>query len=470
MSIVTLEFDNTLTKSNIVMPIISSSTNEATEDYNDKNVSEIAQTAVFGIQVPLIMINTTVIDFNAIRYFELKSHGILPELIMTVEDRYEIINNLDKPSHDNEVRIQILPRFDNAYKKIDLTFYINSIQVNGSLIRLSCSYKLSQLSSSQYKSYGEIDTYSLFKTVATETNLGFATNVAQGNDKRYAYCDNKSLLELLSSEINYANATDHILDWWIDLWDNINLVDIKERYLAVDSNEDLQVWVAGETHEVGVDKEIAANKVTAVLNNYKGIGRTELYVIDYAINNHPGMQMSMGSDKVYGIYEDINKEYTDHLIQDGDVKNDIFTKYNYLGETYGEYNYLLSKYLREGYLQKINSETIKVTLQSPLLGLMRGHKVNFIRYVNDDRLENKIKALEEAGAIDKDVESNIPLDEYELNEVDENMSDGMFRVDRSASGQYLITGVNILFVDNKWKYVLTMAKPASINQTILKKQ
>jgi hypothetical protein len=126
--------------------------------------------------------------------------------------------------------------------------------------------------------------------------------------------------------------------------------------------------------------------------------------------------------------------------------------------------------LREGYLQKINSETIKVTLQSPLLGLMRGHKVNFIRYVNDDRLENKIKALEEAGAIDKDVESNIPLDEYELNEVDENMSDGMFRVDRSASGQYLITGVNILFVDNKWKYVLTMAKPASINQTILKKQ
>jgi hypothetical protein len=84
MSIVTLEFDNTLTKSNIVMPIISSSTNEATEDYNDKNVSEIAQTAVFGIQVPLIMINTTVIDFNAIRYFELKSHRILPELIMTV--------------------------------------------------------------------------------------------------------------------------------------------------------------------------------------------------------------------------------------------------------------------------------------------------------------------------------------------------------------------------------------------------
>lgn len=471
MSIITLEFDNTLEKSSIIMPIMSSSKAEAGDDYQDNsNQMEIAQTSVFGIQVPLIMINTTVIDFDSIHYFSLKSHGPTPELSLTVEDKYELITNIDKPSHDNEVRIQIIPRFDNAYKKIDLTFFIDDISVNGSIIQLSCVYKVPTLLSSQYKSFGETDTYSLFKSVATDTKLGFATNVAAIDDKRYIYCDNRSLYDLLNSEITFANATDHIMDWWVDFWDNVNLVDIKERYLTVDPDEDLKIWVAGETRENGKDNEIVPNEVVAVLNNHPSINNSELFVENYSINNSSGVNASLGTDKVYGIYEQEKSEYTDFLIQDGDIKNDIFAKYSYLGETYGEYNYLFANCLREGYLQKINSETIDVTIKSPLLALMRGHKVNFIRYVNDDYLEGKMKALEEAGVIDRNVESNIPLQEYELNdeETNDNKNDGKFRLDKTVSGQYLIIGVEALFTNNEWQYILKLAKPASANQSIKK--
>lgn len=468
MSIVTVEFDNTLEKSDIIMPIMSSSKSEAGDDYQDNSQSEIAQTSVFGIQVPLIMINTTVIDFDSIHYFELKSNGPTPELIMTVEDRYELITNIDKPSHDNEVRIQIIPRFDNAYKKINLTFFINDIDVTGSMIKLTCLYKLPILMSSQYKAFGEIDTYSLFKTIASEIKLGFATNVAVLNDKRFVYCDNRSLHSLLDSEITFANATEHIMDWWIDFWDNVNLVDIKERYLAVDPDDDIKIWVAGETRENRKDGEIIPNEVVAVLNNHPSVNNSELFVKEYTIKNNPGQQAAFGSDKVYGIYADVNNEYSDYLIQDGDIKNDIFAKYDYLGENYGEYNYLFAKCLRAGYLQKINSETIKVTLKSPLLGLMRGHRVNFIRYVNDDYLEGKMKSLEEAGVIDRNVESNIPLEEYELNDEDtkDNKNDGKFRLDKTTSGQYLIIAVELLFTNNEWEYVLTLARPAPSNQSI----
>ena len=72
MSAVILEFDNTLEKSDIVMPLISSSKDEAGDDYMN-TATDKAQTAVFGIQVPLIMINNTIIDFDAIQYFNLKS-------------------------------------------------------------------------------------------------------------------------------------------------------------------------------------------------------------------------------------------------------------------------------------------------------------------------------------------------------------------------------------------------------------
>jgi hypothetical protein len=464
MSIITLEFDNTLEKSNIIMPLMSSSKSEAGDDYVDSNLTDKMQTSVFGIQVPLIMINSTVVNFDAVQYFNLKSIGILPELVMTVEDNYEIISNIDKPSNDNEVRIQILPRFDNAYKKIDLTFYITDIQVNGKLVRLTCVYKSPLLLSSQYKSFGEIDTYTMFKQIAGDTKLGFATNIAPLSDNRFMYCDNKSLLDLMNDEISYANASEHIMDWWIDLWDNINLVDIKERYNTIDSNDDLQIWIAPQINDVTVDNNPTPQLTIATLMDHPAFSMSELFVKSYTINNKPGMQISKGSDRVYGIYEDNNNEYMDYLIQDGDIKNDIFTKYDYIGENYGEYNYMLAKQLRESFIQKINNETINVTLQSPTLALMRGHKVNYVRYVNNGIVESKIKSLEDAGFVDRNVETNIPLTDYEITTESDN---GKFVIDKSVSGQYLIIGTNIIYSNNAWDYVLTLSKPASSKTNIL---
>ena len=467
MSAITVEFDNTLEKSSIIMPLISSSTAEAGDNYIDRNMTDTAQTSVFGVQVPLIMINNTVIDFDNIHYFILRSKGRLPELIMTVEDKYEMINNIDKPGCDNEVRVQILPKFEDAYKKINLTFFISNIQVNGKLIRMTCTYKLPYLMSSQFKSFGECNTYELFKSIAQESQLGFATNVSTTNDTRFAYCDNKSILDLLENEINYANATEHILDWWIDLWDNLNLADIKERYESVDSDEDLNIWIAGQVKEMNIGNDIQPYQTPAILTNFPGFDSSELYVKNYTINTKPGINLSSGTDKLIGVYEDVKLEYSDTLIQDGDIHNDIFRKYEYVGETYGEYNYMLAQQLRSSYINKMNNETIVLTLQSPLLALMRGHKVNFIRYINNDAVENKIKVLEEAGVIDRNIESNIPLGQYEIAL---DSGSGKFTIDRTVSGQYLINSVELIYSGNTWDYNLTLTKPASTKVSIIKNE
>ena len=454
MSQVKIEFDNTLEFSDIIMPLLSSSPSEGGDNVRP-NVDRM-QTSVFGIQVPLISINSTVIDFDAIDYFSLSCEGAIPSLNMIVEDRYELISNIDKPRQDNEVRVQILPRFDDAYKKINMMFYISSISVSGKYINLSCVYKLPEFTSSKIESMGELDTYSLFKKAATDTGLGFATNIAQGTDLRYVYCNNKSWEDLLESEIQYSGIDNQMLDWWVDFWNNINLVDIYERYTTIDSDDDMQIWVAGQVNEIGLDQDVEAQQVTATVHNHPAMTNSELYVTNYEINTNSGIQTIMGTDKVYSIYEDVKNEYIDYLIQDGDVKKDIFTKYRYLGENYGDYNYLLQREIRYGLLQKINSETIKITLKSPLLGIMRGHKVNFMKYVNDDRIENKLQVLEKNGVINRDVESNIPLTNYELNT---NNPNGNYRLDKTVSGQFLVIGTEIVY-DNGWKYNLTLARPA----------
>lgn len=466
MSQIQIEFDNKLEKSEIVIPLLNSSKENTGTEVDESNLTDKEQLKVFGIQVPIIMINHTVIDFDAVKYFDLKSEGKLPELIMMVEDRYELINNVDKPGLDNEVRIQILPKFDNTYKKINLTFYISKINVNGSIIKLTCTYKLNKLVSSKFESFGEIDTYNIFKNAALDTGLGFASNTKENElDKRFVYCDNKSWMNLLDEEIQFADSSNVILDWWIDLWDNINLVDIKERYLTIDSDNDIAIWISGQVNDVNKDVDLKPIKVPAIINNHPANNNSELFVKNYSIDTSPGSYMSYGSDKVYGIYEDIKNEYIDHLIQDGDIKSDIFTKYEYLGESYGDYNYLLSKYIRSGYLQKISSEKIKCTLNSAVIGLMRGHKVNFIRYVNDDKVENKLKRLEESEIIDRNIESNIPLNDYEITNDGGN---GKFILDKTASGQYLITAVEFLYNNNEWNYILTLVKPGKDKVSILK--
>jgi L-2-hydroxyglutarate oxidase LhgO len=64
MGIILTEFDNTLVKSKIEMPLMSSSAAEAGEEYHDMHMTDKAQTSVFGIHVPIIMINNTIVDFG----------------------------------------------------------------------------------------------------------------------------------------------------------------------------------------------------------------------------------------------------------------------------------------------------------------------------------------------------------------------------------------------------------------------
>lgn len=465
MGVILKEFDDTLEKTEIIMPLLSSSQDEAGDDYQNEKTDK-SQTATFGIQTPLIMINKTVIDFDAVLDFSITSNGQLPNLTLTVEDKFELMANLDKPGKDNEVRIQILPKFDEAYKKINLTFFITDINVNGTIVSLSGVYKLSSLTSSQYKTFGEIDTYNLFRKIAQDTKLGFASNVTTLSDNRFVYCDNKSLLDIMSSEIEISNSTEHILDWWIDFWDNVNLADIKERYNTIDNDEDLQVWVTGQCTDITVNQEVSPTQVVAVINNHPSMSSSELFVSDYAAITMPGGAVNEGSDTVYSVYEDNESDYNDYFVQDGDIKKDIFIHYEYLGENYGPYNYTLAKNLRSAYIRKMKSEQVKVTMKTPMLGLMRGHKVNFLRYTNNDKVENRIKVLEENGFVNRNVESNIPLSKYDIPE-EERLSNGNFILDRTVSAQYLISEVEISYSENEWKYILTLVKPASTNVSIL---
>ena len=455
-----VKFDHTLEQSEIIVPLIHSSEEEAGQSYED-NKAEIQQTLVYGIRMPLISVNNIVIDFDNIVDFSLKSKEVFPSISMTVRDKYGLIDSIDTPGMDNEIRIQILPQFEGIYKKIDLTFYISKCTSRNNFLTITGLYKIPEFTMTKLKAFGEVNTYNLYEEIAKESKLGFASNVQSNDqDKRYVYCDYKSYEELLEKEINFAGSKTNIMDYWVDFWNNLTLVDIYERYNTIDKDEDMMIWVSVNPDEIGEGNNAEPVQLVATISNNPAYKETELYVKDYQIITNSGTQLFNGTDRLYSIYEANLWEHMDYLVQDGDVKKDIYTKFEYLGEIYGNYNYMLQNILRRTLLQKIKSEYLQVTLYAPSLGILRGDKINFVSYVNDSMIENKFKDLSDKGLINPNPETNIPLNDFELPEEEVKADGGQLSIDRAISGQYLIIGCDIKYSDNQWSYELLLSRPA----------
>lgn len=471
MSQIKLVFDNKLKKPQIEIPLTNSSREEAGENYTT-NWQQIQQTSIYGIKTPLIQINDVVIDFIDVNSFNLKSTGPLPQLDIEVRDRYNLIATISTPSLDNQITVQIIPPFDNAYKKINLLFNVSNMVIKGDIIRLSGVYKLPKLLCSNFKSFGEINTYNLFKEIATDTELGFASNTEQDDtDKRYIYCDNSNYIEVMNREIQRSHSdSTHIYDYWIDYWDNLNYVNIYDRYNSKDPEEEMMIWISGQPHEMEEGETIAPIQIKSIINNHPLFKNSDLNTNTYEIITKTGSYIGSGTDKVYSIFEEDKQEYLDYLIQDGDVKNDIYIKYEYLGEVYGSYNYLLASACRAAYIQKLSVETIKVTLKTPLLALMRGHNVEFIWYINDDNWRNKMQSLSDSDYIleNKDIKN---VDDLSAPDDIEgyNSANGEFIIDKSVSGQYTIISCNMRYYLGEWFYDLILTRPHT-NNPIIKKE
>ena len=445
MAQITVKYDPTLEIEEIVEPMYAVSQNEMPGAGN----SFVQQTKVTGIVSPLIKVNNILILWNKVTRFELSSIGFLPELSFTFKDDLGFTKSLDQPGNDNLVLVQILPPFEDAYKKINLRFFIDSVSIKGDKVSITAKYNVSLLYQDKLQSLGKLSTYDYIDKIAKECGLGFATNIEGVEDERYIYIRNTNYINSVNKEIKKSGTEECILDTWVDFHNYIILCDIFERYNAID--EEIKVWTAPSTV---IDTEnngepIMAKEEDATLSNSVGALNTQLYISDYTVNNEAGKNIRFGTDKVLQSYYIDKYEPSSLLIQDGDVKRDTFVKTIYMGEIFGDYDYFKNEYCRNAFLQKINTNTIEVSLKTPLLGLERGGRVNILWYEINE-LINSIKN-------ENDIQTNIP------ESPNENKEDNQFTLNKQVSGQYLIIGTRIQYkgFDNGWKYTLILSRPAN---------
>lgn len=451
MAQITVKYDPTLKIEEIVEPMYATSEDECAED----RPAEIQQTKVTGILSPLIQVNKIVILWDKVTKFELASTSFLPELRFTFKDDLGFTKSLDQPGNDNLVLLKILPPFEDAYKKIELRFFINDVSIKGDKVSITASYNVPALLQDKLQSFGKITTYDYLDKVAKECELGLASNLDGTEDERYIYLRNTNFVKSIETEIKRSGNENCILDTWIDLHNYVVLCDMLERYNAFES--EIKVWTAPtaipDTSNTG--EPIKPKEEDAILSNAIAMRTTQLFINDYTVKNNAGSNLRFGTDKVLQSYYIDKSEASSVLIQDGDVKKDTFIKTVYKGELFGGYDYFTSEFCRSAFLQKINSNTIEVALSTPLLGLERGGKVN-IQWYEVNEIATVIKN-------ENPIETNVPDTEGEQTGKDE------MTLNKQVSGQYFIIGTTIKFLgwDQGWKYILTLTRPTDQVNTYL---
>ena len=434
---VQVKFDNSLPDIEVTKVLLPTSIEEGGNKTNES--SEIKIT---GKYAPLVKLNNIVIPWSDVLAMNLSCTGWTPELSLKIRDSQKSITLLDTPGPDNLVIVEILPTFENVYKKIKLTFFIDSISSDNfaGTVSLNWKYFCEGLYNSNIESFGKISTYKFYEEIATRLKLGLCSNLEESNDDRYIFMPGSTYSESLVQERNQGGNESCILDSWIDWWNNINIVDLYDLYKG-SPDTDLECWVGNNFIDTEGDKEIEPVKVEATItNNYK-LKTSPLYTYTYQTNNSNSKNTVKGTDRAINLYDTKKYLNTSILVQDGTgVKNSVFTQYYYKGEYNSEISdgkYLLQKEYRDIFLQKINNNIITITLSQPCFGLMRGGKVNLEWY--DSSIFN-----EELYKEGKDIETNIDIEPDSTTSGNLLDQSGIV-LNKKISGQYYIVGTSISY-------------------------
>lgn len=439
-------------------PIVVGLGNVSNENVNDVSTLEVdttntfQQTKITGILAPLVAVNGYVLDWNDIISFELESTGVVPSCKAVLRDRKGLFHNLVSIDQNNTLRVQIIPPFDKTYNKIDLQFLIINFTITpntNNQFEIEAVYNNSKLLTARFEMLGLISTIDLCKKLIEDTGLGFISNIDKTEDARYIGLQYENYKDLLVREIENSLSNEScVLDCWIDVWNNLTLCNIFSRLKTKDKLEAekyhltvLQDWISYINSDVTVEPK----QTEPLFTNHTVAENTDLHIENYYIENKP-ITSSTGNEFILSVYEENKKDCLDHLLGNK-TQNNLFPKYEYLGEVYGNYNYLLAKKQREFFLRQIQTQSLWICTKVPQLGIYRGSQIRVVWYDNNSQYSDDKNNFQSAGMEIPEIKDTWLKEWSQLSKSGESLCLNM-----QVTGQYLVVGIIYRYtIDRGWQ-------------------
>lgn len=403
--------------------------NDTTSEEDYKSVrSETSQTAIDGIQTPIIAIDGKYIASASIIKFELIVDECAPHLELTINDKDHLFANTNTPAEIDKIQVKLIPPEDGKFANIDLIFkaYDVAVKPNGTTV-MSGKYYVEGLYDEITEAFGKISTYNLADKLSNRLGLGFATNIITDTTERFQYIASNSIFDTLKK-----SASDTVsYSFWIDFWNNVNIVDTSSIYYS--DSKPHQIWVS----PLGNFADIAQKKMIeedCIVTNKISAANSQLYIPAYSAGSSPIVNYS----KVITSWNGNSKESEQiQLCGTAGNYNEIVKK-DYLGEVPDEFNELQNsqknKYLRD----KIDSQVLRFKLSGVCFGIFKGSRIQFDWYEQDTNLKSTATA-DTTASLSYDDDSEIGEKEISDNtEVKQVLN-------KLISGFYMVTNQKITF-------------------------
>ena len=200
----------------------------------------------YGNKIPHVVINGYNVD-NYLEYFNLSFNDFLPSVKFGFTARDNSFISVNYPKDGDIVSVYIRSR-SSAYKPIRMDFNILSVDAevssklsstlsdpdaSGENLRFHvlAECRIPGLYNNRRKSFRSKDSFEVLLEVASDLNLGFASNESQMDDQMTWICPNYSYYDFIKevTETSYKDDSSFFHSW-IDPYYNLNFVNLGYQF------------------------------------------------------------------------------------------------------------------------------------------------------------------------------------------------------------------------------------------------
>ena len=237
------------------------------------DVQSTPQIYYYGVQI----------DMEAIRTLSISSNGILPEMTIVFNDQSGLIRSDNFPTDDAVISV-FLPSGSKLVKNIRMDFkilaYGETNESGESLTIMKCLASIPQMYIKQFKSYPSMNSWNVMKKIATDTGLGFNTNIDSTKDSMTWLNPGQTPFWMIQDVTKHAWSGESGFLWsFVDFYYNLNYVDV-ERCLQ--DTTILEAPVSALNAATGDAADVLS---PMVLSNDLSYQTSRNYFNKYVVNN-----------------------------------------------------------------------------------------------------------------------------------------------------------------------------------------
>jgi hypothetical protein len=293
--------------------------------------SSVIHDKYFGLHFPYISIN----GYNVSRFldnFFLDTSGFLPVVNFTFSPSETVFISVNYPK-DGDIVSVYLRSPGEIYQPLRMDFKIlsvlgdvsskyspNGIDSNGRYFKFNIVAEcyIPGLYTARIKSFKSQNSSDCLLEVSQDLNLGFSTNERSTVDKMTWLCPNYSYYDFIQEVCNRAYKDDEssFFDCWIDLYYNLNFVNLGTQFSFDGICKEIVRIVPGYS-SAGTQTDSAFPgtptpdpiNVPLIFNNSTGLGTIPFFINGYTLISYSGANSNaMGYITEIGFYDETSTE------------------------------------------------------------------------------------------------------------------------------------------------------------------